>query len=133
MLKPFSHLFAAMGTDCALHLYAATAQHADEIAEQAVAEVLRIEARYSRYRVDSMLSAINRVAAASGRIEVDAETAALIDYAYTCHRKSGGLFDVSTGPLYQAWDFDSNRIPDAATLAALLPRVGLDKIGWSRP
>ena len=133
MLKPFSQSFAAMGTDCLLHLYAADAEQADAVFEQVADEVLRIEARYSRYRPDSVLAAINRMAASGGRIEVDGETAALLDYAHACYRKSDGLFDISSGLLRQAWDFDSGRLPEPATIAALLPRIGLDKISWSPP
>ena len=123
MLKPFSQSFAAMGTDCLLHLYAADAEQADAVFEQVADEVLRIEARYSRYRPDSVLAAINRMAASGGRIEVDGETAALLDYAHACYRKSDGLFDISSGLLRQAWDFDSGRLPEPATIAALLPRM----------
>ena len=57
-----------MGTECALYLFEDNERYADEISDAAVAEVLRIEAKYSRYRLDSELSAINGVAARGGSI-----------------------------------------------------------------
>lgn len=129
----FSFPFFAMGTECLLYLYAANPSHADEIAEAAIDEVLRIERRYSRFRPDSLLAEINRTAGEGGMLEVDDETGGLLDYAYACHRKSDGLFDISAGILYQAWDFSMDRLPEQECIDALLPWVGLEKILWTRP
>jgi hypothetical protein len=75
------HQFYAMGSDCAVHLCVETAADFEQIAGAAEAEIRRIECRYSRYRNDSELARINRVAANGGSIEIDAETAGLIVYA----------------------------------------------------
>lgn len=126
--------FRAMGTPCEIRLAAAGAAEAGELARAAIAEVARLEARYSRYREDSDLSAINRVAAAGGSITVDAETAALLDYADACHRQSGGLFDISSGILRRAWRFgvDTGRLPEPAQVQALLQHVGWQRVDWQR-
>jgi thiamine biosynthesis lipoprotein len=124
--------FRAMGTPCEIRLAAAGAAEAGELARAAIAEVARLEARYSRYREDSDLSAINRVAAAGGSMDVDAETAALLDYADACHRESGGLFDISSGILRRAWRFDAGRLPDAAQVQHLLQHVGWQRVDWQR-
>lgn len=121
--------FTAMGSACSLHLFDGTVS----VALAAETEVERIEQRYSRYRPDSVLSRLNQVAAAGGTIEVDEETAALLDYAFACHRKSGGRFDITTGILRRAWDFTSARIPAPGEIARWLPLVGLDKLIWNRP
>jgi len=90
--------------------------------------VRRIEAKYSRYRDDSVTALIN---AAAGRrpVRIDVETAALLDYADVCYRLSEGAFDLTSGVLRRAWDFHRvpARLPTNAEIAALL---GL--IGWSR-
>ncbi len=122
--------FRAMGTPCELRLAAASAAEAADLARAAIDEVARLEARYSRYREDSDLSAINRVAAAGGSIEVDAETAALLDYADACHRESGGLFDISSGILRRAWRFDAGQLPGAAQVQRLLQHVGWQRVDW---
>ena len=77
-MPPVVHQFFARGSECAVRIDAATARDADMIAGAAEAEVRRIERRYSRYRSDSELARINRVAASGGSIEVDAETAGLV-------------------------------------------------------
>lgn len=66
------HQFYAMGSDCALHLYGGTASGIERLAVAAEQEIRRIEARYSRYRSDSELAGINRVAATGAVIDIDA-------------------------------------------------------------
>jgi FAD:protein FMN transferase len=127
----FVHQFFAMGSDCAIHLQGEAAADSSAIAVAAEAEVRRIERRYSRYRSDNDLARINCMAANGGSIDVDAETAGLITYAFASFAKSDGLFDVTSGLLRAAWDFSVSRLPHQADIDALLPRVGLDKVAWS--
>ena len=121
-----------MGTDCVLHLYAESAGLAEEAFEAVADEVWRIEAKYSRYRDDSFLSEMNR-AAAAGQLALDPETSGLMSYALACHRKSGGVFDITSGLLRKAWDFGSGRLPDQAEIDVLLPRIGMEKLVWLPP
>jgi thiamine biosynthesis lipoprotein len=125
------HRFQAMASDCAVHVQAESAGASAMIAVAAEAEVRRIEARYSRYRADSELSRINRVAAVGGTTDVDAETAGLIAYAKACFQSSAGAFDITSGLLRQAWDFSRARLPQQRDIDALLPRIGLDKVTLS--
>jgi len=103
------------------------------VAEVAMDDVHRLEARYSRYRQDSFLSKINRVAARGGTITVDDETAGLLDYAATCYEQSDGLFDITSGILRRAWNFKSGVIPNHETIYALLENIGWHKLSWQRP
>lgn len=125
--------FAAMGTACEIRLFAASPEQGRAWAALAIADVQRLEARYSRYRDDSELAAINRVAAVGGSIDVDGETGALLDYATTCHRQSEGLFDISSGLLRQAWRFGTGRLPEAAQVESLLQRIGWQRVVWQSP
>ena len=81
---------------------------------RAIADVLRIEAKYSRYRDDSVTprSTARRAARA---VAIDAETAALLRYADRCFALSGGRFDITSGVLRRAWDFkrEPPRVPTA--------------------
>lgn len=116
--------FAAMACDCEVHLAAASEAQARALAQPAIDEVLRIEAKYSRYRGDSIVSRIN----AGGTVALDPETEALLRYAGTLHESSGGLFDITSGILRRAWNFKEAKRAGGAELAALLPLVGWDKV-----
>ena len=63
-----------------IRLAATDAKAAQRAAEDAIADVLRIEAKYSRYREDSVTSRIN-AAAGKAAVIVDDETHALLEYA----------------------------------------------------
>lgn len=132
-MKLFHYDFKAMGTPCDIQLFAKTATRAKQVAELAIADVRRLEMRYSRYRGDSFLSKINRVAATGGNISVDAETAGLLNYAVACYQQSDGLFDITSGILRRAWRFDLNALPDDEQINALLAKVGWHKLHWQAP
>ena len=97
--------------------------------DAAIADVHRIEAKYSRYRDDSLLSRINR-AAGDHAVEIDEETNALLDYADRCHALSEGRFDVTSGVYRRAWDFRSDppRVPSSAKIEALRGLVGWENV-----
>lgn len=122
-----------MGSPCHLILYAASETEAQSVAREVIEDVQALEARYSRYRPDSLLSRVNRLAGRKGGVAVDEELAALLDYARTCYEQSDGLFDVTSGILRQAWNFSSDRLPEQRDIDALLERVGWDKLRWERP
>ncbi len=132
-MKLLRHPFKAMGTPCELQVYAPRLAQARRAVALALADVQRLEARYSRYREDSLLTAINREARRGGQVQVDEETAHLLDYARTCHELSDGLFDITSGLLREAWNFHSGALPSPERLAALLERVGWEKLRWERP
>ena len=92
-------------------------------------EALRIEHKFSRYRTDNIVHAINH---SQGRpVEVDEEVAGLIDYAATCHEISGGRFDITSGVLRRVWTFDGREhAPDPAAIAAALKLVGWSRVTW---
>jgi FAD:protein FMN transferase len=131
--RRFQHAFKAMGSPCEVQLYATSDAEAHAAISAVVADVERLEQRYSRYRADSFLSSINRVAATGGSIPVDPETASLLNYATTCFDESEGLFDVTSGILRRAWNFASNRLPEPADVESLLSKVGWDKVRWESP
>ena len=125
--------FSAMGSRCEVRLYARDETHASACAHEAIADVRRLDSKYSRYRADSITAQINRAAAVGGAIDVDAETATLLDYAETCFEQSDGLFDITSGVLREAWSSDRKTLPEPALLEALLARVGWNKVRWDRP
>jgi thiamine biosynthesis lipoprotein len=121
MANPCEVLLPSMGFDAALAIGTVAAE-----------EAWRIEKKYSRYRDDSVVTWIHEHRAAP--VEVDEETASLIDFAKQCFDLSQGLFDITSGVLRRAWKFDgSDRIPEPAAIESLLTLVGFDKVQWQSP
>ena len=127
----FRFKFHAMAAEHDLQLFASSGQLAERVAEAAIADVARIEAKYSRYRDDSVTTRINR-AAGRERVAIDAETAALLRYADQCFRLSEGRFDITSGVLRRVWDFRAKpaRVPSADALAAARASIGWSDIEW---
>jgi FAD:protein FMN transferase len=124
--------FNAMASACEILLPPMSRHAALAIGTVAAREAWRVEKKYSRYRDDSVTAWIHENRGTT--IEVDEETASLIDFARQCFDLSEGLFDISSGVLRRAWTFDgSDRIPDAAAIERLLPLVGFDKLQWESP
>ena len=122
-----------MGSPCALHVDAPDRDAAQRVFAAVVDEVARLEQKYTRYRDDSLTSRINRSAGDARGIEVDDETAALLDYAETAFAASDGRFDLTSGILRRAWDFRSGRLPAQGEITALLSCVGWQRVRWKRP
>jgi len=121
-----------MASRCEVRVFAPDEAAARRWADAAIEEVRRIEAKYSRYRDDSVTSAINR-AAGGAAVEVDDETAALLEFARQLHAQSGGGFDLTSGVLRRAWDFKSARLPRSEEVEALLPLVGWHRVELDGP
>lgn len=136
----YRHEFKAMASHCEVVLAGVSAEEARRLSALAEAEVLRIEHKYSRYRPASLLSVINRSCAwerASPAIEgvqtsssptvtaipCDTETLDLLDKAELLFQHSGGLFDITSGVLRRAWNFQLKQVPEPQALQALLPLI----------
>ena len=121
--------FDAMGGPCEVLLdteHAGAAGHLLEIARE---EALRVESKFSRYRPDNIVAAINR---SGGRpIPVDEETALLIEYAVACYEMSDGMFDITSGVLRRVWRFDGgDHVPTEGEVAEVLRHVGWHRVEW---
>jgi len=103
-----------------------------ELGVLAATEAHRIEKKYSRYRNDSVVSRIHERRGAP--IQLDEETASLLDFAQQCFQMTDGLFDVTSGILRQVWKFDgSDRLPAPGAVTALLPLIGFHRLSWKSP
>lgn len=124
--------FQAMGSPCELVCEAPQRRVALELTELVAAEAHRIELKFSRYLDGNIVSRIN--AAAGAAVEVDDETADLLDFAETLYNLSEQRFDVTSGVLRRVWRFDgSDRIPGVAEVEDILDLVGWHKVEWQRP
>ena len=127
----FRLTFHAMAAEHEIQLAAADPARARRAADAAIADVRRIEAKYSRYRDDSVTTRINR-AAGGAAVTIDAETAALLRYADQCHAQSGGLFDITSGVLRRAWDFrrEPPSLPSPAEIEAAIALIAWPSVEW---
>jgi thiamine biosynthesis lipoprotein len=124
--------FDAMASPCEILFESDDRAEAARLARLAAHEAWRIEDKFSRYIPGNIVGRIN---ASDGEpVEVDEETASMLDFAATLHTLSDGRFDVTSGVLREVWTFDgSDRIPAAAAVESVLERVGWDKVRWQRP
>jgi len=121
-----------MGSPCEVLVDSPHEQPAQAVASAVAACAWRIEEKFSRYRGDSVVSRINR--SGGEAVEVDEETAKLLDFADHAWRISDGKFDITSGVLRRAWKFDGGtRVPAAEEVQALLPLVGWSRANWHRP
>lgn len=119
--------FSAMASPCSLQMDGRDERVMRRAAAGAIAEVQRIERKFSRYREASVISRINR-SAGLAPIEIDSETSGLLDFAQSLWMQSDGLFDITSGVLRHAWDFKKASLPESAKLQALLTRVGWQRL-----
>jgi thiamine biosynthesis lipoprotein len=124
--------FKAMASPCEVLIETADDALASELLQEARAEALRIEGKFSRYRDDNIMYRINN--AGGEAVDVDDETARLLDFAAHCYAISDGLFDVTSGILRRAWTFDgSDRLPTQGQIEGLLRDIGWPRVGWQAP
>lgn len=85
----------------------------------------------STWQPDSALSRFNEDDRGEW-VDVDPELAAVLEYALTLARLSGGSYDVTVGPLVNLWGFGpdpaTQRVPEAAAIEAARARVGWRKV-----
>lgn len=120
--------FQAMASACELRLVGDDESALRRAAQAAIAEVHRIERKYSRYDAGSLVSRINASAGRGQAVPVDDETAGLLAFAGRLHALSGGRFDITSGVLRRAWDFRAGRVPGGAEVKALLPLIGWPRV-----
>ncbi|HEX5056524.1 MAG TPA: FAD:protein FMN transferase [Gammaproteobacteria bacterium] len=122
----------AMASPCEVLVETEDREIAASLLQRVWDEAERIESKFSRYRQDNI---VHRINTSDGRpVEVDAETAQLLDFAQTLYVLSEGLFDITSGILRTVWTFDGgNRIPDQSDINPLLPRIGWERAHWEMP
>lgn len=123
--EPVIQSFFAMDTTMSITAYEQDPTDALVAAQQ---EVNRLDALWSRTRPNSDVAKLN-TAAGSGPVEVDPDTAALLEKANEAALESGMAFDPVLAPVMDAWGFGAteseatavHRVPGQAELDALLP------------
>jgi len=121
--------FRALGTGCVIQFRHPVAKTGRQFVASALEWLAAFEAKFSRFRSDSVISKIN---AAAGRewIKVDGETEQLLDLAADLHRLTDGILDPTMLPLLRVWDWKSVhvKLPEKAEIKAALALTGFGKI-----
>jgi FAD:protein FMN transferase len=121
--------FMAMASPCEVLLATADEQVGARLGQIAATEAWRIERKYSRYRDDSVITALNR--SAGQPVELDPETELLLQFSARCHELSAGAFDITSGVLRRAWRFDgSSFMPSLEQINQLRARIGFEQLSW---
>jgi thiamine biosynthesis lipoprotein len=124
--------FQAMGSPCELVCEAPKRSVALDLTALVAAEAWRIEDKFSRYLDGNIIGRIN--SAGGVPVEVDDETADLLDFAVTLYDLSEKRFDITSGVLRRVWRFDgSDRVPGNESVEDVLGMVGWYRVDWRRP
>lgn len=123
---------ATMGTTYAVKIVTGPLDpKSHQLIDAAITDTLdAVNASMSTWRKDSELSTWNAAESTQAR-PATAPLRAVLSEAARVGAASGGAFDVTVGPLVNAWGFGPDgeqQAPDEATLTALRARVGLDTI-----
>jgi len=119
----------AMGATYSIALYGYDRAKMEAAADAAFDEVGRLDAMLSNYRAGSEWSEVNRHAA-EAPVKLSPELFQLLSACLAYSRESEGAFDITVGPLMKLWGFYKGfgRLPSRAEVAAVLPKVGYQRI-----
>lgn len=115
----------AMGTQCRIIHSAPSRTLADSFRQNVSDWLVSFEARYSRFRPDSIVSRINSMAGKEP-VEIDAEFEGLLALCDWYHWLTHGVFDPSILPVSLLWDYHSPnpRVPSGAEVTERMKLVG---------
>ena len=121
--------FRALGTHCVIQFRHPMDAVARDFLNAALGWLSAFEAKFSRFRPDSIISRIND---AAGRewVVVDAETEHLLDLAADLHRLTDGILDPTMLPLLRVWDWKTVhlKLPAKAEIKAARALTGFGKL-----
>lgn len=96
--------FRALGTACAIQFRCTEKKTALKFLADALGWLGNYEAKFSRFRPDSMVSRINQ-AAGKKWVNIDREMEQMLDMADAMHRLTDGILDPAMLPLLLLWDW----------------------------
>lgn len=124
--------FDAMACPCEVLISTTDKNIAEQALTIASSEAWRIEQKFSRYVDNNIIFQINN---AQGKtVEVDDETANMLDFANQCYELSDHKFDITSGILGKFWTFDgSDRIPEQSQIDQIMQQVSWNRVNWQKP
>ena len=121
--------FRALGTPCARQFRLEDENKSLQFLNDALGWLSRFEAKFSRFRSDSLVSQINREAGKNW-VRVDTEMSEMLDTAERLYRLTEAILDPTMLPMLQVWDWKKlhTQLPSDAEISHAKSLVGWDKV-----
>ena len=105
--------FKALGTHCIILFRLPHEKNALQFVAEALGWIQAFEAKFSRFKPDSLISRIN-AAAGQSWIETDAQMDQLLDLGHAMHGLTHGILNPAMLPLLRVWDWKKahERLPE---------------------
>lgn len=118
-----------MGTQVTITVVAPTAEQGEAAIEAGMAEVRRFDAMMSLYKDNSEITRVN-LAAGKQPVRVSPEMIEAVEQAAEISRRSGGVFDVTIGPLVVLWQMrlKEGKVPSEEEISRVRPLVNFRNI-----
>src|SRR5258708_11359856 len=99
--------------------------------EQAMDDIERLDRQLSHYKDDSDTARLN-AHATENRVRLEPRMYQLLKRCAELNAETEGAFDITTGPLTEAWGFyrGEGRVPSDTEIDEILHRVGMAKIAF---
>ncbi len=128
-LKTIQKTEPIMGTDVTITVVARSIEEGEAAIEAGMAELRRLDAMMSLYKDDSEITRVN-LAAGKNPVKVSPEMIELVEQAAKVSKLSGGVFDVTIGPLVVLWQMrlKEGTVPTDQEIARIRPLVNYRNI-----
>jgi thiamine biosynthesis lipoprotein len=122
-----------MGTDVTITVVAKTAEEGATAIDAGMAELRRLDAMMSLYKNDSEITRVN-LAAGKYPVKVSSEMIEAVEDATAVSKLSGGVFDITVGPLVVLWQMrlKEGKIPTDREIERIRPLVNYRNIEVNR-
>jgi thiamine biosynthesis lipoprotein len=126
----YSYKSRHMGVDFRIDLFAADSKKAEFAANTAFAQIAKIDASMSDYKVDSELSQLSMSSGSDKSIQVSQGLWTVLNKAKYMHRLSSGAFDITSGPSVILWRRACffKTLPPSRSLARAREKCGMDHL-----
>ncbi len=115
------------GKSCLISLHESSSD-AEELTELSARELRRLEARFSAYHPDSIVSEINRAAGTEYVVPLDAEARSLFKFATALWQETSRVYDPTIGILNNCYTEDGRLRATPGQISDLLRLVGWSKL-----
>jgi FAD:protein FMN transferase len=116
-----------MDTLVTITVVSGSEDNAEKAIENAFQEIERLEKLTNFYSPDSEVTQINKYAGISG-VKVSPDVLDLLNKALYVSENTGGVFDITIGPLESLYDFHNKIKPEASSIKTIIPLVNYKEL-----